>query len=67
MSNHDHIVADAHAKRDQIDGQRDERHALAERVGVQRQRAAALLHQSRDAVARNHFAEAIVKSMRRPE
>lgn len=61
----DHIIADADAKRAEMDDAAGDRHALAERVGVQRHVAAALLHQSREAVARNHFAEAILQSMRR--
>ncbi len=62
---HDHVVADAHAKRAEIDAASGDRHALAARVEEQRQAAAALLDKSRDAVRRNHFSEAIIESMRR--
>lgn len=61
----DHIVADANAKLAEIDGHRADRHELAGRVAAQRAAAAELLNRSRDAVARNHFAEAIMQSMRR--
>lgn len=61
----DPIVDDADGRRASFERQINELRAARPSVEERRREAAELLEQSRDAERRNHFAEAIVKSMRR--
>lgn len=61
----DPIVDDADGRRTNFERQINELRAARPSVDKRRREAAELLEQSRDAERRNHFAEAIVKSMRR--
>ena len=62
---HDPIVDDADGRRADFQRQINELRADRVNVDARRREAAELLEQSQDAERRNHFAEAIVKSMRR--
>lgn len=63
----DPVVADAHFR--QAEAERQLLHAQAQRprVDARRREAAELLEVSRESERRNHFAEAIVKSMGRKQ
>lgn len=61
----DPIVDDADGRRADFERQISELRAARAGVDAQRAEAKQLLEESRDAERRNHFAEAIVKSMRR--
>lgn len=61
----DPIVDDADGRRADFERQIDALRAARPSVDAQRAEAAHLLKESRDAERRNHFAEAIIKSMRR--
>lgn len=63
----DPIVDDAAGRRADFERQISELRAARAGVDAQRAEAKQLLEESRDAERRNHFAEAIVKSMRRRE
>lgn len=61
----DWVVSRARNARDQATDSAVERQKLAGIAKSQRERAREILSASRDAVARNHFAEALAESMRR--
>lgn len=61
----DAIIVDARAKRAEVTRAQSQVHTLRDRLKAQRREAAELLTESREAIARNHFAEAILQSMRR--
>lgn len=67
MSRHeqDEIVVDAKAKREEVTRAAAAVHTLRDRINRQRREAADLLTESRKAMARNHFAEGLLQSMRR--
>lgn len=61
----DPVIEDARRREAQAQAQLEEARAQRKRVEERRREAADLLAVSREAEARNHFAEAITKSMRR--
>lgn len=62
----DPVVEDARAQRADFERQLDEVREGRSEVDQRRKQAAQLLERSQEALRRNHFAEAIVHSMRRP-
>ncbi|MDF3280495.1 hypothetical protein [Gordonia sp. N1V] len=61
----DPVVVDAEIRRSRFEAQTEQVRRSRREVDARRAEAADLLAQSREAERRNHFAEAITKSMRR--
>ncbi|MGC5249485.1 DUF7620 family protein [Gordonia sp. DT219] len=61
----DPVVVDAEVRRSAFEAETERVRAARPEVDARRAEAATLLEQSREAERRNHFAEAIMQSMRR--